>query len=111
MRRCPYRDLGVPTPLDEATSAAHAWVISISGAAKQAQHSTDRENCNGRSCHRQQTVQGPVQHRAVAADLQRREHGQEMARRGRSEEHTSELPSLMRSSYAVFCFNKKTNKT
>src|SRR3546814_9804885 len=27
----------------------------------------------------------------------------------RSEEHTSELQSLMRSSYAVFCLNKKTN--
>src|SRR3546814_10333354 len=26
---------------------------------------------------------------------------------GRSEEHTSELPSLMRSSYAVFCLKKK----
>src|SRR3546814_6861712 len=26
----------------------------------------------------------------------------------RSEEHTSELPSLMRTSYAVFCFKKKT---
>src|SRR3546814_7925225 len=26
---------------------------------------------------------------------------------GRSEEHTSELQSLMRISYAVFCFNKK----
>src|SRR3546814_2509424 len=26
---------------------------------------------------------------------------------GRSEEHTSELQSLMRLSYAVFCFNKK----
>src|SRR3546814_5741897 len=30
---------------------------------------------------------------------------------GRSEEHTSELQSLMRSSYAVFCLKKnKTNK-
>src|SRR3546814_1535722 len=27
---------------------------------------------------------------------------------GRSEEHTSELQSLMRISYAVFCLNKKT---
>src|SRR3546814_1982454 len=27
----------------------------------------------------------------------------------RSEEHTSELPSLMRTSYAVFCLKKKTN--
>src|SRR3546814_10153193 len=26
---------------------------------------------------------------------------------GRSEEHTSELPSLMRTSYAVFCLKKK----
>src|SRR3546814_1482687 len=28
----------------------------------------------------------------------------------RSEEHTSELQSLMRHSYAVFCLNKKKNK-
>src|SRR3546814_10191085 len=30
---------------------------------------------------------------------------------GRSEEHTSELQSLMRNSYAVFCLKKKTNNT
>src|SRR3546814_2938905 len=29
----------------------------------------------------------------------------------RSEEHTSELQSLMRTSYAVFCLKKKTAKT
>src|SRR3546814_9057667 len=29
----------------------------------------------------------------------------------RSEEHTSELQSLMRISYAVFCLNKQTNNT
>src|SRR3546814_7088579 len=29
----------------------------------------------------------------------------------RSEEHTSELQSLMRISYAVFCLKKKKNKT
>src|SRR3546814_9002336 len=29
----------------------------------------------------------------------------------RSEEHTSELQSLMRISYAVFCLQKKTRKT
>src|SRR3546814_7246434 len=29
--------------------------------------------------------------------------------RERSDEHTSELQSLMRISYAVFCFNKKKN--
>src|SRR3546814_8619111 len=31
-------------------------------------------------------------------------------RRGRSEEHTSELQSLMRISYAVFCLKKKQKK-
>src|SRR3546814_8666216 len=31
--------------------------------------------------------------------------------RGRSEEHTSELQSLMRISYAVFCLKKKKQKT
>src|SRR3546814_2739523 len=31
--------------------------------------------------------------------------------RHRSEEHTSELQSLMRHSYAVFCFEKKNNST
>src|SRR3546814_8024017 len=32
------------------------------------------------------------------------------ARVARSEEHTSELQSLMRISYAVFCLKKKTNR-
>src|SRR3546814_7286683 len=33
-----------------------------------------------------------------------------LAARSRSEEHTSELQSLMRISYAVFCLTKKTHK-
>src|SRR3546814_9320317 len=33
-----------------------------------------------------------------------------IAAAGRSEEHTSELQSLMRISYAVFCLKKKTRK-
>src|SRR3546814_4770726 len=40
---------------------------------------------------------------AVRAHAQRRQ--------GRSEEHTSELPSLMRSSYAVLCLKNKTTQT
>src|SRR3546814_6493452 len=35
--------------------------------------------------------------------------GRRRALRHRSEEHTSELQSLMRSSYAVFCLKKKTS--
>src|SRR3546814_6106471 len=44
---------------------------------------------------------------------QRRSAGQEDAvdRIGRSEEHTSELQSLMRISYAVFCLKKKKPQT
>src|SRR3546814_7402521 len=43
------------------------------------------------------------------------EHGWAQGRdlltsRDRSEEHTSELQSLMRISYAVFCLKKKNNK-
>src|SRR3546814_8415154 len=34
--------------------------------------------------------------------------GARRGRAGRSEEHTSELQSLMRNSYAVFCLKKKT---
>src|SRR3546814_5720268 len=35
-------------------------------------------------------------------------HPAKLDGRSRSEEHTSELQSLMRISYAVFCLNKKT---
>src|SRR3546814_9809074 len=36
-------------------------------------------------------------------------HGAAALGMGRSEEHTSELQSLMRISYAVFCLKKKNN--
>src|SRR3546814_9115689 len=46
--------------------------------------------------------------RGVAASILRRaESGREI----RSEEHTSELQSLMRSSYAVFCLKKQKQKS
>src|SRR3546814_9376977 len=35
----------------------------------------------------------------------------QVGHRARSEEHTSELQSLMRISYAVFCLKQKTNRT
>src|SRR3546814_7188079 len=65
---------------------------------------------------------GPLEHRAVrhkgAAGMRFFPFGDEVAAIGalaghggifRSEEHTSELQSLMRISYAVFCLKKKTN--
>src|SRR3546814_10378173 len=42
----------------------------------------------------------------IGIDVARDDAGR-IARHGRSEEHTSELQSLMRISYAVFCLKKK----
>src|SRR3546814_7329555 len=47
-------------------------------------------------------VRGELRDRAVARGI-----GIDAARQRRSEEHTSELQSLMRISYAVFCLKKK----
>src|SRR3546814_2879211 len=48
-------------------------------------------------------------HLAAIYDLDAGAEAQRVANvDGRSEEHTSELQSLMRNSYAVFCLNKKT---
>src|SRR3546814_8094551 len=49
---------------------------------------------------------GGVGQRPVPGDIRTQEHPHP-----RSEEHTSELQSLMRISYAVFCLKKKTQKT
>src|SRR3546814_2585697 len=43
--------------------------------------------------------------------LRRRQPGIDIAQHFRSEEHTSELQSLMRISYAVFCLKKKKKHT
>src|SRR3546814_8668094 len=51
-------------------------------------------------------------HNARHADaLRRQAHDLRRLRADRSEEHTSELQSLMRISYAVFCLQKKTKTT
>src|SRR3546814_7406613 len=50
----------------------------------------------------------------IGVTLQLYDHGAKAKRVGaccRSEEHTSELQSLMRISYAVFCLKKKNNNT
>src|SRR3546814_10822786 len=54
-----------------------------------------------------QKQQGPKGLRAGAAQDGR---GERQGCVRRSEEHTSELQSLMRISYAVFCLNKQTNE-
>src|SRR3546814_8994910 len=61
----------------------------------------------GRRRHRDEAVDLRPAHQELHADP-----GAEGEAGDRSEEHTSELQSLMRSSYAVFCLKKKTiNRT
>src|SRR3546814_6525836 len=57
----------------------------------------------------------PVERVAAMSELlrraaRRRDPAADRLQGDRSEEHTSELQSLMRISYAVFCLNKKNNK-
>src|SRR3546814_4765177 len=50
---------------------------------------------------------GPLDEIAAILLVDRHEHADDVAR---SEEHTSELQSLMRILYAVFCLKKKTHQ-
>src|SRR3546814_3729991 len=53
----------------------------------------------------------PLRDRLEDAALIANKLARDYAKELRSEEHTSELQSLMRNSYAVFCLKKKKNKT
>src|SRR3546814_10116571 len=71
--------------------------------------------CDGQRCQGGRAGRGgqiPARGRSACAaghrqPVRRRGHGAG----GRSEEHTSELQSLMRISYAVFCLKKKKTST
>src|SRR3546814_8645650 len=58
-------------------------------------------------CNRQGDPAPPSRHQFAAASAVRIRTVTRTRRSGRSEEHTSELQSLMRISYAVFCLTKK----
>src|SRR3546814_4685593 len=58
---------------------------------------------------RRETRQRRVNRQAIAAAIGQALLGERHDLRARSEEHTSELQSLMRISYAVFCLKKKKN--
>src|SRR3546814_5474119 len=52
-----------------------------------------------------------LKHSRSVVPVQRKHHPPQLSIAKRSEEHTSELQSLMRISYAVFCLKKKNNNT
>src|SRR3546814_10793059 len=89
--------------------------------ADDGQYRIDRYHAADDEGHQQQTEEGQQQGGyEIEQRAQRSRQGQAPEARpcpglyvrlggheARSEEHTSELPSLMRTSYAVFCFKKK----
>src|SRR3546814_8995373 len=76
---------------------------AMRGLLHRAVRGVDRRR-DGAADHRRQGLSGARR----GADREWRGAGSRRPdRRGRSEEHTSELQSLMRISYAVFCLKKK----
>src|SRR3546814_7970311 len=66
---------------------------------------------NGRVINSRATAELPISSQYIFRDEGRHLRLQEQATNGlRSDEHTSELQSLMRNSSAVFCLKKKTHK-
>src|SRR3546814_9439022 len=64
----------------------------------------DGHHADAETCQLARHRQGHADHAALGCGISRLADL-------RSEEHTSELQSLMRISYAVFCLKKKKNKT
>src|SRR3546814_5986091 len=101
-------DLGSRTPCPNLLRLEFPAGAEDPPHGQQAQHeeAEDRRDAD-RHVHVRHAVEAPaeaadqVHHRVEQGDLlpHRRQH--------RSEEHTSELQSLMRISYAVFCLKKK----
>src|SRR3546814_4390560 len=91
-------------PACRAGGRSHAQQIAgeairASAVERSAAHENDRTGRPGALQIRRACREYPVRGRADVAKL--------CAAGARSEEHTSELQSLMRNSYAVFCLKKK----
>src|SRR3546814_5908537 len=91
---------------DAATQAVHA------GRTCQI-HEGNRQAGDGPAPEAEAQGHGRHRHRSDASQHHQRPdrtrlYREEGARHPRSEEHTSEIQSLMRISYAVFCLKKKT---
>src|SRR3546814_4463380 len=96
-------------------AAGFEWTVSAHGHPRVAEHPQPRRIL--RPVVRRPAVVGGargalgVRHEDGGAAVFAGQAGDGVGRAVRSEEHTSELQSLMRISYAVFCLKKKiTNK-
>src|SRR3546814_2169382 len=93
-----------PAHLHQLQRRAHERIHALARAADQW-----RPACRYRGLLRQHG-QGSRSDLALCARLRRALAGADPLARIRSEEHTSELQSLMRNSYAVFCLKKKKKR-
>src|SRR3546814_3199861 len=84
---------------DERGGSGEMQQVEENAAAKQAK---DDGRHSRKIVDRYLEQVGPAIARRIFLQIKRREHP-------RSEEHTSELQSLMRNSYAVICLQKKQN--
>src|SRR3546814_6735838 len=97
-----------------APEALDRIILQIAIAAEQLQRVVDDlAAIVGREplCHRREArLVGGVRGDFCRRHVKQGARGFEVGRHVRSEEHTSELQSLMRISYAVFCWKKKNTK-
>src|SRR3546814_9537775 len=106
MRRRPPRSTRTDTLVPYTTLFRSAERQVDAGACR---HRHQMDDAVGRTADRHGQRHGIVEGRR-AQDIGRLEVVPDHLDNTRSEEHTSELQSLMRISYAVFCLKKKHNK-
>src|SRR3546814_9476097 len=76
-------------------------------------HRSYAARCGNKASEHDRIAHQPLQHRRKKRQHRKNQYAKKKSQQGskkeRSEEHTSELQSLMRISYAVFCLKKKKN--
>src|SRR3546814_8698949 len=97
-------DSSMAPALTAAAASAHALGLPqrVVTSARDSQHTRGSLHPEGKGVDLRGNDISVAQGRQWARDVRER--------LGRSEEHTSELQSLMRISYAVFCLKKKKRK-
>src|SRR3546814_9457555 len=94
-------------PRSTRTDTLFPYTTLFRSAFVPAAHQVDDRGAASGCEHAQDVDAVTVAQAEIEQDQRRFRNG----RLGRSEEHTSELQSLMRISYAVFCLKKKKEKT
>src|SRR3546814_8879824 len=105
----PYTTLFRSAPLPGVDNYGRDQARSISGFVQGTYPLTDKLNLTAgiRYTRDKVTYTGSTKIAGTTIDLDPEQTKTLVSKKPRSEEHTSELQSLMRTSYAVFCLKKK----